>query len=175
VNQKTRVNQMLMSNGLGKLDDPGLIPQLGFLMAVVVKGHEEFREFLNRCAPADRRSFYESMRPYLRFELKPLDVYVAELGAIADAKQLPTVAADGTLQPYRVAEISTQAKGELALAQSLIAEAAATRHLALTCIRCTREEKFHGYDKRAAVEQSRASGWQFDAERETETCPKCAA
>lgn len=102
------VNQMLMSNGLGKLDDPGLIPQLGFLVSHVVRSHEQFRELVNRCEPSTRPLMYEALKPYVRaFEPRPLDVYIAELADLAERKQLPIVNADGTLSEYKVPEIQS--------------------------------------------------------------------
>lgn len=101
-----QVNQMLMSHGLGKLDDPGLIPQLGFLVQMIIKTHEQFRELINRCESSKRPAMYEALRPYVRaFELKPLDVYIAELADLAERKQLPIQNPDGTLSEFKVPEI----------------------------------------------------------------------
>lgn len=179
MSQKTRINHLLMQNGLGKLDDPGLIPQLGFLMGRAITTHEHFRDMLNKCEPKERRNMYEAMRPYLSFEVKPLDVYIAELGSIAEAKQLPVVTEDGKLKPFKVVDIQTREPleepkdGELALAQSLIEEAAAVKHLQMECGRCSAVERFHGWNKDAAIAKARTKGWVHDILRKLETCPDC--
>ena len=172
--ERVRVNQMLMSHGLGKLDDPGLIPQLGFLLGTVVTGHDEFRDFLNRCEPAGRRDFYEAMRSYLKFPVKPLDVYVAEIGARAEAAQLPTVAPDGTLQQFHAPSVQTaRAESELAIAQNAV-ESSLRWHFEVTCTQCTRFAVFHGMTKYETLKQARVAGWQFQAASQTELCPACS-
>lgn len=114
-----RVNQMLMSNGLGSLDDPGLIPQLRFLVSHVIKTHEQFRELINRCEGSKRYAMYEALHSALRFEPKPLDVYIAELGQIAEAQQLPIQQPDGTLSPFNVPEIALRPQTGLCVTEPL--------------------------------------------------------
>lgn len=97
--ETNRINNLLGSYGLGQLNEPGTVAALGFL----VVDHAHFREMLNGCAPAERVNMYEALRPHLRFPAKPLDVYVAELADLAERKQLPTIAADGSLQPFKIA------------------------------------------------------------------------
>ncbi len=172
---------MLMSNGLGTLTDPGLIPQLGFLIGMSCKTHEQFRTLLNGCEPSNRLEMYEAIRAYLKFEAKPLDVYIAELGQIAESKQMPLVAPDGTLQPYRVPELGAIA--EIAAAQALIEESIARWRLDVFCTRCTREEHFFSGDSRQkAVEKAREAGWRCyefhghdGVASPKEMCPECLA
>ena len=74
-----------------------------------VRDHEHFRQLLTAAQPETRRDMYEAMKPYLAFHAKPLDAYMSESGALAEAQQLPTVDADGMLHPFNVPEIATQA------------------------------------------------------------------
>jgi hypothetical protein len=186
--EKTVVNRALMSAGLGKLGDPGMVRQLGFLVKQVIKTHEQFRSLLGKCEPQERHHMYEAMKPYLDGlpgGAKPLDVYVAENMLEAEIRQLPTIGPGGELLPFRIPEVRTapddelQAKtpektGELAVAQAIIDAEYARVHLALVCKRCTREDVFHAIRKEDAVERARDAGWLYDASSKFEVCPKCA-
>ena len=56
--EKSAINRMLMSHGLGRLEDgAGLMSQLGFL----VQGHEHLRSVLVRCEPENRSAMYDSL------------------------------------------------------------------------------------------------------------------
>jgi hypothetical protein len=186
------VNRMLMSRGLGKLNDPGLIPQIGFLVGRVISDHDGFRLLIERCDPAERGAMYEAMRPYLRFEPKPLDVYVAQIGMHAEARRLASIdPVTGELRPFKVPEIKT---GELGVAQAAVERGLAKFHLTLLCRQCTREQTFCGAFKDDCVALARAAGWQHrlterpiaaaDAPAEDaaalvetfqyELCPKCS-
>jgi len=188
---EARVNEMLMSNGLGKLDDPGLIPQLGFLVSHIVRTHEHFRDLVNKCEPSKRPALYESMKPYIRFELKPLDVYIAELADLAERKQLPTVNPDGTLSEFKVPEIRSNNDGdepavlseaktpEEQAAQAGAEGAVAEKFLELTCRSCTFYEVFAGWNKQTCINKARVAGWRAvhsEARGEdAELCPACIA
>lgn len=185
------VNRMLMSRGLGKLNDPGLIPQIGFLVSKVVTDHAGFQQLIERCEPAQRGDMYEALKPYLRFEVKPLDVYVAEIGMRAEARRLASIdPLTGELRPFRVPEIildraqrptdglcaqtgehEPKAKtGELAVAQEAVERSLDKFHLTLVCKSCTREQTFGGRYKSYALDAARAEGWRF-RERELRTEP----
>ena len=83
------INRMLQSHGLGRLEDgAGLMSQLGFM----VQDHEHLRSLLVRCEPENRSSMYDSLKPYLRFTPKPLDVYISESAERAARE-------DGVCQP----------------------------------------------------------------------------
>ena len=156
---KSAVNRMLRSHGLGKLNDPGLIPQLGFLVSRVVTDHDGFRTLIDRCEPSQRRHMYEALKPYLRFEPKPLDVYVAEIGMLAEAKQLPTIdPISGQFVPFKIPEVKT---GDLGVAQDAIARECAKFQLTLLCKQCTREQTFTGAFKDDCVRAARTAGWQY--------------
>jgi hypothetical protein len=196
---KAMVNRILMTNGLGGLNDPGLVPQLGFLMGRACRDHDQFREVINKCAQAERGQLYEAMRPYLKFPPKPLDVYIAELGMIAEAKQLPVAGENGALLPFKVPEIKmdypsplpevrpfadaakivrglepeTRESRELGVAQRAIAEAVAKVFLELVCASCTRTHVFPGITRHEALRAARDAGWRYDARYDTELCPDC--
>lgn len=181
--EETRlVNHALMSNGLGSLSDPGLIRQIGFIVTKVVNDHEDFRALISRCDPAQRPAMYEALKPYVtRFTLKPLDFYIARSGELAEAKQLDTQDADGTLKPFRVPEIKSApaaAPTDLQVAQKIMDEALAHAHLNMVCTRCTREETFHGLRKEDALGYARLAGWKRVVSAEdlplVEICPKCS-
>ena len=101
--EKRRLNKVLQAHGLPSLDAPsGLMEALGRQ----VVDHEHFRSLLIRCEPRERASMYTSLKPHLRFVPKPLDVYIAEAGQLAEAKQLP-ILEDGKLRPYQPAQFRT--------------------------------------------------------------------
>jgi hypothetical protein len=163
LNRRT-INNYLGNRGLATLDNPsGLMQQLGFL----VEDHAHFKQLINKCSPEDRRSMYESLRPYLRFEAKPLDVYVAELGQEAEAQQLPTIGPDGHFQAFKTPEIRT--------IEAAFDEALATVHLVVTCRKCTKEAIFPGQTKAEAIFKARNEGWALDhwGESKYEVCPGC--
>lgn len=157
------INRLLGRAGLATLEDPrGFLQQCGFLM----RSHDDFRQLLNKVLPQYRRDAYESLRPYLSFEPKPLDVYIAELGQDAERRQLPTLNADGTLRPFRA--------GDLAVGQAALDAAAGQPVLTMTCSKCTRQAQFHGERKVDAVMAARLAGWAYDSfEGGREICPSC--
>jgi hypothetical protein len=88
------INRMLQSHGLGRLEDgAGLMSQLGFM----VQDHEHLRSLLVRCEPENRSAVYDSLKPYLRFTPKPLDVYIAESAERAANQDLPTIDSVGNI------------------------------------------------------------------------------
>lgn len=166
--EHTAINRMLMSHGLGRLEDgPGLLAQLAY----VVQDHEHFRSLLARCEPGERRNMYESMRPYLSFTAKPLDVYMAEAGTSAEARQLPVQAPDGTLQPFHAPVVQSDDY----IAQQAVNKALARVRLVLTCRRCTQQGEFIGDRKVDAVYAARDAGWAVEVADGTGLviCPEC--
>lgn len=175
-NRKT-INRYLGNRGLSTLEDPqGLVMQLGFL----VEGHDHFQQLINKCEPQHRRDMYEALRPHLRFEAKPLDVYIAELGMQAEIEQLPTVDSDGMFHAFRPAQIwSAEARQDLEKQVGDLVEAEGSKHhLELTCKKCTRTETFHGGLKAEAIHKARLAGWTYGLDHEgkgREICPECPA
>jgi hypothetical protein len=132
---------------------------------------------LNKCDPAGRRNMYEALKPNLRFEAKPLDVYLADIAIDAEARQLPTVdPSSGQLKPFRVAEISGPLSDE-AQAQEAVNQAFAKQKLIVTCRSCTRQEQFTGDTKADAVFNARLAGWVYYEKDGVprEICPDCPA
>jgi hypothetical protein len=178
--QKHALNRLLASAGLGALDNP---MRLCNELASYVRDHEHFHQLLTAAQPETRRDMYESMKPYLAFHAKPLDAYMSESGALAEAQQLPTVDADGMLHPFNVPEIATQAADAPAesceldreTAQAAVNEAFGRGHLILTCKKCTRTEAFPAVNKANAIFAARNAGWTYDEARGdcSETCPDC--
>ena len=128
------INRMLMSHGLGRLEDgAGLISQLGFL----VQDHEHLRSLLVRCEPENRSAMYDSLKPYLRFTPKPLDVYIAESAERAANQDLPTMDSAGNINfsPSPAYEMSP----DVAAAQGAVNEAFAKHVLMVTCRSCTKQ------------------------------------
>lgn len=76
--ERRQLDNELMRMGLAKLNDPALIPTLGFL----VQGHKHFQEMLMACDPDKRTEMYEALRPHLGFKPRPLDHYLMYPGSI---------------------------------------------------------------------------------------------
>jgi hypothetical protein len=162
----TQINRCLMSHGLGTLEEgAGLIAQLGYL----VQDHDHFRQMLVACEPAERSSMYQALAPNLRFEAKPLDVYLSEAAEIAEARQWPIFdQATDRLREFKTPEIG--------IAQKALEQAIAKQHLTLTCAKCTRVEVFSGLRKADAVQTARQAGWTYDElGGGREICPTCPA
>lgn len=162
---RAKINNTLALHGLGQLNDPGLPSQLGYL----VRDHEHFRQILAAAEPEHRREAYEALRANLRFEPKPLDVYMAETAMDAAARQLPTVDVDGKFHAYLVPEYVTEV-------QALVEDSLAKGMLTVVCRKCTREESFLGMDRQDAIRKAREAGWVYREDREgegLEVCPKC--
>jgi hypothetical protein len=166
VDERFLINRFLGARGLATLEDPhGLVAQLGFL----IEGHNQFRRALIKCLPEERRSMFEALRPHLSFEPKPLDVYISEAGAEAEAQQLPTVDAEGNFVAYHTATIRT--------IERIVDETLSAHHLSVTCKKCTKVATFHGHSQRDAVWKLREAGWTWDEMKGDglEICPDCPA
>jgi hypothetical protein len=175
--QKHALNRLLASAGLGALDNP---MRLSNELASYVRDHEHFRQLLTAAQPETRRDMYESMKPYLAFHAKPLDAYMSESGALAEAQQLPTVGPDGMLHPFNVPEIATEPvvdarELDIETAQAAVNEAFGKGHLILTCKKCTRTEAFPAVNKANAIFAARNAGWTYNEALGDcqETCPDC--
>ena len=157
--------------------------QLGFL----VQDHEHSRSLLVRCEPENRSAMYDSLRPYLRFQAKPLDVYIAESAEKAARLDLPTIDEKGnvnfspSLTPtieQEVAAISQELdpaqKQVVDIAQKAVVDALAKWSLTVTCRKCTKAETFSGFRKADALQAARDAGWVYDSWRDgSEICPDC--
>lgn len=170
-----KLNKFLGENELATLDDPnGFLAQFGFL----VQDHDHYRSMLLACEPQKRQLMYDALRTRLSFTPKPLETYIAEGRAQADAEKLPAVGPEGKLIPYE--DYSPNAKPLERLAQEAIARAEAERgakKLWVVCLYCTAEQVFGGETKMDAIIKARAAGWvpTKEADEWKEMCPKCAA
>jgi hypothetical protein len=181
-----RINHYLGTHGLGRLEDgAGLVAQLAFL----VRSHEQLRAMLVTCEAEERREMYEALRPNLRFEAKPLDVYMAEAGQEAEARQLPVVGEDGMLHPYTPPEVGEapkqlpppltpverQIESQL---NTMVEEAVLPRKVTVECRKCTRVERFRGVTRDDTMRALRGAGWVYLIDGKTgegyEVCPQCA-
>ncbi len=110
--EKAEIDLFLGSMGLGTIRNPETAREVGFMIALKINQgseqdrHDALRRWLNECDnPQDRRDMYEVVKPYmLGFTPKPLDVYEAEIGMEAVAKQLP-IWEDGKFRAYNTPEI----------------------------------------------------------------------
>ena len=163
IQDRLTINRYLGNRGLATLDNPGgLCQQLGYL----VEDEEHFKQILNRVSPELCRDCYDALTPHLRFKARPLDVYLSELGAEAEAQQLPTVDEDGKFHAYNTADIRT--------VQRVVEESISSWHLTLTCKRCLKEETFHGGRRADVIFKAREAGWTYEsANGGRETCPSC--
>lgn len=151
--ERRKLDNQLIVMGLHKLEDPRLLPALGQL----VPNHQFFRSLLNECVPEKRREMYEALRPHLKFQPKPLDVYMAELTTKASeiaSRAEPIVVGDDKFEQVNPADAT---------------EVIAT----LTCYKCTRQQEFIGKTPADAAIQARNAGWVRDLVKNKEVCPKC--
>lgn len=166
--ERQQINRFLGRAGLAQLDEPAALVQQ---MATLIQDHDHFRRLLAKCEPEQRYQMYESLAPRLRFTAKTLGDYMIESAQIAEERQWPTVAPDGTLLPFKTAEVETD---EYIAEQAIKAEQAKER-LWLVCKKCTKEAVFYGARKVDAIRDARASGWTYDEVAGTgrEVCPDC--
>lgn len=169
---RVKINNALGRRGLATLEKPqALLAQLAFC----VKTHQQFRQLLAKVEIDKKRECYEQMRPYLRFEAKPLDVYIAEMGHEAEKQQLPTINENHEIVPYTPGEIGLRAKATEAIHAGAAWEKTG-KSLVLTCAKCTRQSEFFGETLVEAITFARMAGWVYEKEpKEREICPKCPA
>lgn len=183
--EKSAINRVLGSHGLPPLESgSGLCAALGYM----IQDHEHLRSILIRCEPEKRRACYESLKCYLRFEAKPLDVYIAESAERAERMQLPTLDAETgdfhwpvtqTIETdvAKVFEGAKEKGADIMAAQEAVDATMAKRTLVLTCKHCTREEVFTGDNRTDCIRAARVAGWVYYemAGEPREICPECPA
>ncbi len=193
------MNRLLRNAGLPPLEaGTGLLECLGRL----VEDHEHFRSLVIRCEPEERAAMYDSMKPYVRFRLHPLEWYIARSKEMADAEGLPTLEADGSIKwpgpdPSQADIAASQAStsdlfaiqkdgnvdlvaagNDANVAQNAVNAAFAKEVLTLVCRGCTRQEQFLGDTKDDAVINARLAGWVTFAREDgsrCDICPDCPA
>jgi hypothetical protein len=194
--ETSAINRMLQSHGLGKLDEAGMIPALGFL----VQDHEHLRSLLARCEPEKRADMYNCLAANTRFPAHPLDWYMAQTAEKAANQHLPTLEPDGS---YKFDPTVTPEFGDIpeasvspAAGASFIAAAiekvkdiqgaqfgvdtAFSKHtLTTTCRSCTKQDVFVGATKDDCVQAAHRAGWvhykNFSTGKAVDICPDCPA
>lgn len=180
--ERSSIDRMLGNYGLPGLDaGAGLMSALGFL----VEDHDHFRNLVERCEPEERSSMYDSLKPYVRFQLHPLEWYVARSKEMADKEKLPTVAPDGSLTwptdqpiPQVVTEEYAAQLCDQAMAQEAVNQLFASEVLTLTCRSCTKQAQFTGDTVNDCVVNARLEGWVHYTNAngvKVEICPECPA
>lgn len=156
---RRRINHALKSIGMGGLDDPNLIGQMGFL----VEDHLHFRGLLMSMPPDKRRLAYDALRPHLSFAAKPLDVYEAEMKRIAEQEQWP-VNDDGSVypKPFQVQNVDLELRAQEAIQQNEHEKQGG--RLELVCSKCTRAAYFPAKKRTEAYKTAERDGWRW-AER----------
>ena len=154
---RAEMNRFLARHGFAQLHEAGLMAQLAY----VVDDEATFKRVLNLAAPEERTSCYESLRPYLRFPVRPLDVLLSEIALDAEIRQLPIVQSDGTFRAFNVSEI-----------QEAVDRAVATGVLELVCDRCTKTQQIAAISREFAMELAREQGWTQKAG--VLRCPVCS-
>ena len=132
-------------------------------LAPKIRDHKDLETKLTSAPPHLREIIYEAVRPFLKFQAKPLDRYVISAKQMAERERLPTMDERGNLHEFRAVEVG-------------LAAAVATRTLTLTCHKCTREDKFFAIGEETNVDvvmKARREGWVYGPLSEHETCPTC--
>lgn len=177
IREAKQLDRKLREHGLAGTDEPrALFRQL----ATLIPDHSSFQKVLTAVEPEQRRNCYESLRALLRFEAKPMDVYLAEAGQQAEREQLPLV--DDTqptgLRPFMPTRNANPTTGD----DHVIENPAVIGNifggnieLTLTCGKCTRQATFYGTTIVDATMKARKADWLWDLERKYDICPKCPA
>jgi len=134
-------------------------------LAPSIRDHKDFETKLTSAPPHLRTIIYEACKPFLKFEARPLDRYVASAGRMAEREKLPTMDEHGNLHEFQAVEVG------------LLSEVA-TKALTLVCHKCTREDKFFAVGKETNVDvimKARVGGWIYNylADPPHEICPNC--
>jgi len=168
-NQKTKafVDRQLRRFGVHSINDAIAA------LARTIRDHKHLETFLTSIdSQQDRQDVYESIRPHLRFTPKPLDVYVASAGQMAEREQLPILGEDGKLHAFKPAQdVRSQA-------QETLDRYMAEKTLTLTCYKCLAEDTFYALNDETKVDvtiRARKAGWVYDIAKDKEICPKCPA
>ena len=165
VAQKAKIDHELKRLGFGGLDDPNLIPSIAFL----VKTHDQFRGQLFSVLPEKRREAYEALRPHLRFDAKPLDVYEAEMKELAERQQIPGYDnATHQLVPFKAGSAELDLIATEAIRQKRHEDSGGT--LEMVCSHCTVSAIFRAKLRKDAEKQAHIDGWRSDGRKTY--CPK---
>jgi hypothetical protein len=168
--QKCKLNHQLNSAGLASIENPrDLLAQL----ALGIRTHKQFRDLLMKVVPEERTNCYNSLKPFIHFEVKSLSDYLADARTEADADNPVT----GALTAYE--DYNPTRKPLERLAEEAIAlrerEDNAKQRLELTCKKCTFVDYFFGQDRLQPYADAKSKGWSFEKidGKEKALCPKC--
>ncbi len=170
---RKQINDGLRKLGLGGNDDPNLMNQL----AAIIRNHVQFRRLLTTVEPDKRKACYDALRGKLWFEPKPLDVYLAEAGEIAERRQLPSYnPATAEVTEYKPAEVGKRklaAKIEETLARTVIEDEAKTKRGRLTvhCRKCLAETTVFCDNRQEGYMALAALDWKLEGDKAV--CPDC--
>jgi hypothetical protein len=169
---QTRKTGTFVDKALKKFGLPDLNSAVAAL-ASTIRDHKHFETLLTSTAGEERQMLYDSCVPHLKFTAKPLDVYVAGAGQMAERLQLPTLDAEGNLHEFRpAADVKSIEKA----AQQAIADDLAARTLTLVCSKCRHVAIFTAFGHETPVDvikKARKIGWVYDYTADREICPKC--
>jgi hypothetical protein len=157
---RSKVDQELRKLGFGGLDDPNLIPSIAFF----VKTHEQFRGQLFSVLPEKRREAYEALRPHLRFDAKPLDVYEAEMKELAERQQIPGYDNEThQLVPFKAGSAELDLIATEAIRQKRHEDGGGV--FEVVCSHCTKFEHFRAKLRKDAEKQANVAGWRSDGRK----------
>lgn len=136
-------------------------------LAPSIRDHKDLETKLTSAPPHLRTIIYEAVRPFLKFQARPLDKYIVSAKQMAERERLPTLDVSGNLHEFRAVEVG-------------LAAAVATKTLTLVCGKCTREDKFYAIGQETNVDvimKARMEGWIHDLTvfPPREICPGCPA
>jgi hypothetical protein len=145
------------------------------ILAPTIKDHRQFESKLASAPPELRRIIYETCRPYLSFEAKPLDWYIMKSCQRAEQEQLPLTDGGSVVRDFQPAQDASTIRR----ANEVLAQTIAKRTLTLTCGNCLLEHQFYALDgetPNATIRRARECGWVYDykADPVRELCPECA-
>lgn len=164
------MNHLLQSAELATLENA---KELLAQVALGINDHDKFLSIIMKCEPERRRDCYESLKGFLRFEVKTLDQYETDARIEAEAKQLPAMV-DGKIVSYE--DYNPTKKPLVRLAEEAIAarqrEETAKGLLELVCRRCTVAELFPAKSHKEALKLAEVKGWRPDDKKAL--CPKCS-
>lgn len=166
---KTQGEAAFLKKALGKFGLPSSVNEAIAALAGTIRDHKHLQRLVTETEPSMRTAFYESVRPHLKFQAKPMDVYIADAKQMADREQLPVIQQDGTLKAYSPPQ-------DVATTEKAMAFAIAKRNLYLTCSVCEKNDVFFTVGTEtpvAVVMKARRAGWVYDPVDKTETCPAC--
>lgn len=158
--EKRKLDNMLISMGLGSLQDPRLMQRLADLISEWPGDKDEFfQDLLGECDAAKRSEMYNAMAPKLRFKPRSLVEYETSIQMRASemvSQRRMRVEGSAPLPAY-----IGERKPEEAAKATLI------------CHRCKRKLTYKAETPVSAIIKARKAGWVRTIALDQETCPSC--